>query len=498
MASALLAMSAPGLGRAVTLAPQFGDHAVLQGGQPVPIWGTAAAGEGVAVTFRGARAAAVAGPDGRWSVLLPPMQDSTQPAVLTAAGTTTATARDVLVGEVWLASGQSNMELPLTRAADAAAVIAAARFPEIRELKVERAVAPAPAESIRTGGWRPASPETAGDFSAVAYFFARELWLRTGRPVGIINSTYGGTEIESWLGDAARRGTSLAHRLEARWQAQQREWPPERVAQYPGEMARWQQAEAAARKAGTPNPLTWPQPPATPDSPRRPGGLYNGMIAPLAPGALRGVLWYQGESNVGRADEYGELFAALIRSWRERWGRPDLPFYFVQLPNFADDGAGDAAWPRLREAQASALSLPATGLAVTIDVGRADNLHPPDKADVGRRLARLALARVYGMPVEDSGPEFSGATVEGSAMRVRFTHAAGLRIRHGSPPTLQLAGSDRVFHPAAGRVENGTLLVSSPAVPAPVAVRYAWMNAPETGLENGAGLPAAPFRSDQW
>jgi sialate O-acetylesterase len=224
------------------------------------------------------------------------------------------------------------------------------------------------------------------------------------------------------------------------------------------------------------------------------------MIAPLQPDAIRGILWYQGESNSDHPGEYGELFTAMIRSWRATFGQGDLPFYFVQVANFGNEKEReDRNWARLREGQAQALLLPNTGMAVTIDIGEAHNIHPRNKQELGRRLALIARAKVYGLPPESSGPTFATATPEGAAIRVRFTHAGDeLSARGGAVQALEVAGVDRVFHPASAVVETDTLLVSSPDVPAPVAVRYAWTNAPEANLYGDSGLPAAPFRSDDW
>jgi sialate O-acetylesterase len=223
------------------------------------------------------------------------------------------------------------------------------------------------------------------------------------------------------------------------------------------------------------------------------------MIFPLAPFAIRGILWYQGESNVGRASEYAELFPALIRSWRARWAQSALPFYFVQLPDFADHDPQGTPWARLREAQAAALALPATGMAVAIDIGDPEILHPPNKQEVGRRLALIALSQIHGATAECSGPQFDGAAAADGLMRVHFRHAkSGLSVRGPPVRSLQLAGADRVFHQAMATIDGEDLVVSCPAVPRPVAVRYAWTNEPRANLANGAGLPAGPFRTDSW
>jgi sialate O-acetylesterase len=483
----------------VTLAPLFSDHAVLQCDRPVPVWGRAAAGEKVAVAFRGQSLATQAGADGRWRVTLAPLAATGESADLTVAGTNTLTLRDIVVGEVWLASGQSNMEWPLKSAHDAEKEIAAANFPLIRHLRLEHAVADQPADGARTGGWENATPQTAGTFTAVGYFFARDLHRKLGVPVGIVHSAWGGTPIESWMSEAALRNTGAWPAIDARWQKNLAEFP-ERSANFPAERAAWLAADEKARAARTKNPVPWPRAPIGPGTPYAPAGLFNGMIAPLQPGALRGVIWYQGEANWPRAAEYAELFPALIRAWRAGFGGGDLPFLFVQLANFADPGDPTGrGWAPLREAQAKALALPATGMAVTIDIGNPKDIHPTNKQEVGRRLALIAKAVVYDIASDHTGPVFVSATPEKGALRVRFAHVATGLVAHDKPPqSLEVAGADKVFHPATGKIERGTLVVASPAVKAPVAVRYAWSNAPVANLYNGSGLPAAPFRSDEW
>jgi sialate O-acetylesterase len=490
----------------IALAPLFGDHGVLQRDKPVPVWGSAGAGDPITVSFRGQKATTTAAADGRWKLSLGPFAASADPGDLVVAGRNTLTLHDVVVGDVWLCSGQSNMEFTVDDGGDtyrvdhANAEIAAADFPMIRQLKVERSVASAPALTVKTGGWQPASPSTVSQFTAVGYFFARDLHHALGVPIGIIDSPWGGTPIESWMNDASRNGTSIAAELDARWKKQVSEWPPERVARYPADLAAWQKAQDDAKRTHTKNPLPWPQMPASKDSPASPGGLFNAMIAPFQPGAIRGILWYQGEANAGRPGEYAELFTAMIRSWRDGFGQGDLPFYFVQLANFGDENeVVNRDWARLREAQAKALELPNTGMAVTIDIGDAHDIHPKNKQEVGRRLALIAKARIYGIAPEVSGPVFSSATREGKALRVRFaTSGTELVARGGRVRSLEVAGPDKVFYPAAGAIETDTLLASSPDVSEPVAVRYAWTNAPDANLYSDTGLPAVPFRSDDW
>ena len=367
----------------LSLAPVFGDHGVLQRDKPVTVWGRAAAGEALSVTFHGQTARATAGTDGRWKLAIGPFAASAEPADLVVAAGTTVTLHDIVVGDVWLCSGQSNMEFTVDdggstyRVDHPEAEVATANFPLIRQLKVDRTVATSPSESVKTSGWVAASPTTVGAFTAVGYFFARDIHRALSVPIGIIDSPWGGTPIESWMSDAARSSTSIAAELDANWKRLLSEWPPERVARYPADKAAWEKAEAEAGVNHTKNTLRWPQPPPTSDSPALPGGLFNAMIAPLQPASIRGILWYQGEANAGQPREYAELFPAMIRSWRQGFGQGDLPFYFVQLANFGDENElVNRDWARLREAQAKALDLPNTGMAVTVDIGDAHNIPP--------------------------------------------------------------------------------------------------------------------------
>ena len=496
----MCAASLPAARAEIVLAPLFSDGAVLQRDKPIPVWGHATPQQKIAVTFRDQIVNATVAADGRWIVYLDPEPASGTPTeIVVSSAKGSVVVRDVVVGEVWLAAGQSNMEWPVSHVRPEEKAIAAANMPLVRHLKIENTVAPSPADTVKTRGWEAASPSTVGTFTAVGYFFAREIHRKTGVPVGIINASWGGTPIEAWMSERALRSTALSATVDARWQQALAEWPPERVAAYPAQVEAFLKAEEHAKTTKTKNPLPWPPLPATPDSRLRPSGLFNAMIAPLQPGALRGVLWYQGERNVEHASDYGELFKALIRSWRANWGDDTLPFYFVQLPNYAGDDPKGRQWARLREAQTKALELPRTAMAVTIDIGDADDLHPRTKMEVGRRLALIAKMEIHDLPGDPSGPMFVGATRENGAMRVRFTHAAtGLIAQQRPVQALELAGADKVFHPASGRIERDTLIVTSPQVPAPIAVRYAWTNAPAANLYNGAGLPAEPFRSDDW
>ncbi|HEU5081296.1 MAG TPA: sialate O-acetylesterase [Opitutaceae bacterium] len=481
----------------ITLAPLFSDHVVLQRDKPVPIWGNAEAGEHVEVTFAQETVGSTADANGRWVVVLSPLQASGLGAELVVRGKNEVRLQDVLVGDVWLCSGQSNMEFPVRRADNAAQEIAGANNALIRHFKVARAKSDTPIETMQ-GVWEVCSPTTVGEFTAVGYFFARDIQPRIAVPVGLINCTWGGTQIECWMSSAALSSEPRFAAVADNWKRMQTEWLPQKAA-YDAALAEWQADEAAGKfknnKAAKPRPAA---PPANGPT-MAPSSLFNAMINPAVPFSIRGILWYQGESNFYNPGEYGALFTAMIRSWRQHFGQGELPFYWVQLPNFKNGDPFGLTWAVLREEQAKALALPATGQAVAIDIGDANDIHPKNKQEVARRLALIARSQLYGAHVDASGPQFLSALREGNAMRVRFAHAGtGLTARDKPLQSLQIAGADRRFYPAAARIDRDTLIVSTPQVREPVAVRYAWFNAPDANLYNGAGLPAAPFRSDNW
>lgn len=488
----------------VSLAPLFTDHAVLQRDKPVPVWGWAAPGEKITVAFAGQTRGTVADATGRWRVQLDALTMNAVGSDLLVSGSNQVVVRDVVVGEVWLCSGQSNMEWPVSRADRAAEEIAAAKYPLVRHVKVPRAVAPQPVEQGVAGGWEAATPQTVGAFTAVGYFFAREIHTRlSGVPIGLIHSSWGGTPIESWLSPAALASDPRFAVVNERWRDALTAFPAASAA-FESALADWKRGEAAARAQGATALQAWakkhpvPRAPRGPGDPWTPSGLFNGMINPLAPYALRGFLWYQGENNTDRPLEYAPLFATLITTWRAHFGQGDVPFFWVNLANFRSPvDASGVGYALVREAQTRALALPHTGQAVTIDIGNPADIHPTNKQEVGRRLALLAQNRVYGLTKDDSGPVFQAALQQGAALRVTFTHVAGGLVAHGKPvQSLEVAGADRVYKPAQARIERDALIVSSPEVRAPVAVRYAWKNAPEANLFNGAGLPAVPFRSE--
>lgn len=482
----------------LTLAPLFRDGAVLQRDQPVPVWGTAKPGAKVRVQFGPQAVDTIADARGGWTVHLAPLKASATSAelVVTEAEEKPLRVRDVLVGEVWLCAGQSNMGFRVAGSISAAADIPAANYPLIREYDVPTVTAATP-QSISAGSWVATTPENVRLFTAVGYYFALELHRALGVPVGFIRSAPGGTRIEAWMGADALASDPAFAIVGERWQETLTGYNARRAA-YEKLLAAWEAEAAAAKAAGRKFEKTKPvEVPAL--GLGAPSGLYNGMIHPFAPYALRGFVWYQGESNHRRPDEYRALFPAMIRQWRHAFAQENAPFYFVQLANYTEptDTTGKL-WAYLRESQASALALPNTGMAVAVDVGDANNLHPPDKPSVGHRLALVARVKTYGEKIACDSPRAIGFEKTANGMRIRLSEAAGLHLAEGRSGGAEIAGADKVFHPATIRVDGESVLIASPQVATPVAVRYAWANAPETSLYNGAGLPVAPFRSDDW
>lgn len=472
----------------VSLPTVLAEHMVLQRDVPVHIWGTAAPGESVSVEFRGATRASQADNIGRWSVHLPP-GEAGGPFTLTVHGQNTITLSDVLVGDVWVASGQSNMEFKVHQVVNAQAEVAAANHPRIRLFQVERNVSPYPLSDLKAKRWAECTPETVANFSAVAYFFGRHLEDQLHVPIGLIDSTWGGTPAEAWtsLDDLGRDAALMP--VFAQWAHMSDDVERQMVER---EQAR-KEAEKAAGPGTEPKPLPW--------APNErlswmPAGLYNAMIAPLTPYAIRGAIWYQGESNAapGRAPLYAKLFQTLITDWRRNWAEGDFPFFFVQIANYKANPADD--WPEVRDAQRQALSLVNTGMAVTIDIGTPDDIHPKNKQDVGMRLALAARAVAYGEKLEYSGPLFRQATPLNNSLQVWFDHVGkGLVAKGGELRGFEIAGPDEKFVPAQARIEGTTVVVSSTAVPNPSHVRYGWSNNPDCNLFNADGLPASPFRS---
>ncbi|OAM87507.1 sialate O-acetylesterase [Termitidicoccus mucosus] len=476
----------------VTLAPLFRDNTVLQRDKPVPIWGKADPGEKVNVSFNRQTQTAVTDNHGRWRVQLAAMPASSTPAKLTVQGKNTLTIQNVLVGEVWLCSGQSNMEWLVKDSLNAEQEIAAADFPQIRHFRVPHVAAVSPQGDCGST-WTVCSPASAGAYSAAAYYFGRELCRQLGVPIGLINSSWGGTQIESWMSPAGLAGDPAGPEVDKRWQEEIQAMPAKRAA-YEKALAQWNKDAAEAKKNGKVFKIRKPSEPMGIGSRQQPSALYNAMIAPLVPYAIRGVIWYQGEANAPRYVEYRTLFPSMIRQWRHDFRQGDFPFYYVQLANHRPR----KHWAFLREAQEYALKLPATGQAVAIDIGESNGIHPKNKQEVGRRLALNAFATTYGLEIEYSGPRYAGMTVERGEVRLRFRHDQGLKTKDPAMPGFEIAGHDRKFVPASARIDGEAVVVSSKETKEPVAVRYAWASDPPVSLYNAAGLPAAPFRTDNW
>ncbi len=453
---------------AVTLPSVIGDHMVLQRDLPIRIWGKADRNEPVTVRFQGSSARALPDSLGRWQVSLPPVSAG-GPYTLEIQGQNRIVFNDVLVGDVWLASGQSNMEFPVRNAIHAEEELAAAKHPRIRLFHVSKAAADYPKEDVAAKPWTLCNSESVSGFSAVAYFFARDLQKTQDIPIGLIEADWGGTPVESWTSlRALASDASLMPVFAARAQVVEQEAATRMI-----------QSQEPEPKKFHPDFAAW-----------APGALFNAMIAPLVPFRIKGALWYQGESNAGadRVGTYRQQFEAMIRDWRERWAEGDFPFYFVQLANFKTG----AKWPELREAQRQTLELANTGMALAIDIGTPDDIHPKNKQEVGRRLALIARSRLYGEPVEESGPVFRQAIPESGALRLMFGHAEGLNSP-GDLKGFEIAGEDKKFAPAKARIEGNAVVISNPEIPEPIYARYDWANNPEGNLYNRANLPAAPF-----
>lgn len=444
----------------VRLPAVFGDHMVLQADLAPSVFGWAEPGEDVTVSMYvgdGVRllqeGSARADAGGRFRIRLQPLAPGDLLRI-EVRGSNTIVLRDVLVGEVWIASGQSNMEWPVSQSAGAEEELAAPHAPKLRIFQVQRAAADGPAADV-VGVWREVDAESLANFSAVAYSFGRELAARVPRPVGLIQAAWGGTPAEAWTERSFLEGSPDFAAILAR------------------------RPERAASRAST---------------------LFNGMIAPLSGLRVRGVIWYQGESNADRAEQYRTLFPALIRSWRAAFTDPELAFVWVQLANFRAraEQPGESEWAELREAQSLALELPRTGMVSAIDVGDAEDIHPRDKRTVGERLASVARAIVYGQSVESSGPTFREFRREGAELVLAFDHAAGLRTRDGAAPLgFAVAAADGEFQWADARIADGEVRLHCAGVPEPMHVRYAWADNPAVNLVNAAGLPALPFRTDR-
>ncbi len=435
----------------------LGSHMVLQRDAACPIWGWDDAGTKVTVSFGDQTHTAKAGKDGRWQVKLTAMKASAKGRALTVKGSSTVKLDDVLVGEVWLCSGQSNMEWSVSRSTNAKEEIANAKHPLIRHIKVPHTLANQPQSDVKTSGWQPTTPKVAGNFTAVGYYFARHLQGKLNVPVGLIGSNWGGTRIEPWTPPVGFKSV------------------PALKASHTDKLGEFGKA-----KLGRTTPTH----------------MYNAMIHPLLPYKIKGALWYQGESNRADGLKYQAKMRALINGWRTVWDDPKLPFLFVQLAPYRYGGDAKLL-PAIWQAQLNTLRMPHTGMAVTTDITTLRNIHPPNKQDVGKRLALWALANTYGKKgLVYSGPLFKSLTIKDGRAIVDFNHADGIKSRDGKPLThFELLSAEGKWFPAGAYVHEGKIIVSTKAIRKPIGVRLGWDQLAEPNLVNGAGLPASPFTS---
>jgi sialate O-acetylesterase len=465
-----------GLGQ-IKLPALIGDNMVLQQQSRAPLWGWA--DPGTTVTVQGswdtkAVARAKAGEDGKWMVRVK-TPAAGGPYEVTITGKQTTVLHNVLIGEVWVCSGQSNMEMPLSGWSGAPLLhsteeINAARYPQIHLFTVKRNIAFQPQQDC-DGQWAECTPETAASFSATAYFFGRQLYEKLHVPIGLIHSSWGGTVAEAWTSESALR------KLGDFDQALNR---ADSLAPHVDQIRQQHQQDKNSRSVvDNPNTVTV---------------LYNGMIAPLIPFSIRGAIWYQGEANVGRAQQYERLFPTMIADWRHRWQEGNFPFYFVQIAPYPYGGDSTKA-AALRDAQRKSLHVPHTGMVVTLDIGNPKNIHPANKQEVGRRLSLWALANTYGLKdIVYSGPLYAGMKINGSTIRVSFDHAdGGLMAKGGTLGHFEIAGADGHFVPAQAHIAGQQVIVQAQGITAPKAVRYGWSDTAEPHLFNQAGLPASSF-----
>ena len=489
----------------------FSDHMVLQREREVAIWGWAAPESEVKVSFKGKSVTGRAGRDGKWRVKLATGAADGDGAQLTIAGDgETRVIQDVLVGEVWLASGQSNMVFTLDRVPAYADVIKEANHPHLRMFNAPTVTAVEPQSDIQ-GAWSLCSSQTAGKYSAVAFFFARKLHQELDVPVGVIKTAWGGKPVETFTSREALNTLPSTKRLVAAAMEADGKYDDDRAQKnYQIRLDRWKSTIAAWRKQPTADRGRPPRRPAVPkrplDTEGQPGVLYNSMIHPLVGYTIQGAIWYQGESNAKPgAVPYDQSLPLLIRDWRQRWG-DDFSFYFVQLANFrapSTEPGNNDPWPLLQDRMRVILSTtPKTGMAIINDIGEADDIHPKNKHDVGERLARWAMAKDYGRDVIYSGPLYRDFVVDDNVVEVRFEHVgAGLKSRDGGElKRFEVAGADRKWHWATAKISaSDTVQVTCDQVPQPVAVRYAWAANPEgANLVNSGGLPTSVFRTDDW
>ena len=501
LAAAMLASAGSAARADVKLPAIFGSHMVLQQGQKDRVWGTADPGEPVTVTIANQSKSTKADNDGKWMVRLDPMMVG-GPHTMTVKGKNAVTFDDVLIGEVWLCSGQSNMQMAVESVNDPELETRAADFPKIRLITVPQVGTQEP-QSDFNGKWEVCNPETVKSFSAVGYFFGRQLHQTLGVPIGLIDDSWGGSACEAWVRKDLLEADEAYKPLLERWEQQEKDLPEAR-ARYEKALADYEAAAEKAKAEGKPAPRRPQSPDDAMRGNHRPSNIYNGVLKPTIGYGLRGAIWYQGESNAGRAYQYRSLFPLMIKSWRDEWKIGDFPFYWVQLADFRAEKPepAESDWAELREAQTLTMSkLPNTGEAVIIDLGEDKDIHPRNKQDVAKRLARWALARDYGIALNHQSPTYKSMEKDGNKITLTFDHVGGgLRPFDVQEPIgFAIASNDKKFVWAKAKVVgNNKVEVWADGVSEPAAVRYAWADNPVCNLYSQEGLPVTPFRTDDW
>jgi sialate O-acetylesterase len=517
-----------GAGHAAVRVPAIiGEHMMLQAGAHTPIYGWANPGEAVAVSVGEAKIATTTGADGKWQVVFKDLKPTATPVVVSIAGNNTLTYQDVLIGDVWLCSGQSNMALPVRRVlgrdVNNLQGLGQANHPQMRLFKLPKDTELDPQPDCK-GSWAVCTPAEAREFSALGYFFGREIHRVEKIPIGLVNACRGGSSGQMWTSlEGLQSEPALANYLNqilaAKADYPQRKeaylkWK-EATARWPETLKRWETESAKALAEGSPPPAKPEKPLATLARPEgmdawedqvmsAPTVLFNSMIAPIIPFGIKGAIWYQGEGNADEWELYRTLFPAMVRDWRKRWDRGDFPIHTVQLSSYRPSRTepGESNWAAFREIQTQLQTIVAnSGMAVTVDIGNPDDIHPLSKAEVGRRLSLVALAKTYNNPLDYSGPLYQRMEIQGGNIRLHFTQVGGGLAAKGDKPLKRfaIAGADKKFAWGDAKIDGRTVVVSCPQVPTPVAVRYAWdINPDGCNLFNAAGLPASPFRTDDW
>lgn len=483
----LIAICTNSIAQTISAASIFGDNMVLQQGINAPIWGSAKPNQSLSLSFAGNIVKTKANKEGKWMVKLPKLKAGGPLKMVITTDDDSLVFKYVMVGEVWLASGQSNMQMKMSEISNPQKELSQANFNKIRFFNVGLNMSHKPLEQVK-GSWQLCTPTNARQFSAAAYFFARDLHLDQNVPVGIISSSWGGTPSEAWTSSESlinhpdfKDSVKRYQKLEANWELLYSDYLKTNEAR---------KLDNTIKAAVIPAQKNFPT------------SLYNAMIAPIVPYGIKGVIWYQGENNAPRAAQYRSIFPLLINDWRTKWNNEKMPFIFAQLANYRTRNTEPVSadpWALLREAQTMTLKLPYTGMAVTIDIGDATNIHPKNKLDVGKRLYLAASHVSYNKSVVYSGPMYDKLTINKDKAEVSFKHVGkGLTSNDGPLTAFEIAGADKKFYWADAEIVGDKIVLSSKNVAAPIAVRYAWSTNPAASLFNKEGLPASPFRSDDW